>query len=109
MDYVVGRLGEAIPSTLWNVVRWVTFFFKLVSLAFAVPIAGIIVFDLCVWFWRLYRPSQPPDSPRSDRLRKDYAQRPSPASSGTSTIAVEFEPKPQAAQRRVAYGTVSDD
>ncbi|KAI0541921.1 hypothetical protein GGR58DRAFT_497557 [Xylaria digitata] len=76
---------------LWNVVRWITFFFKLVSLAFVLPIIGLIVFDFCVWLWRLYRPSSPADSPHSGRAPRDYAQQPSPTSPAASSIVIGLD------------------
>ncbi|GAW21949.1 hypothetical protein ANO14919_114760 [Xylariales sp. No.14919] len=94
---------------LWNVVHWITFFFKLVSLAFVLPIIGLIVFDFCLWLWRLYRPSKPADSPRSGRPPKDHAQRPTPSSPDASSTVVELEPEPQAVERRAAHGTLTGD
>ncbi|KAJ2978993.1 hypothetical protein NUW58_g7320 [Xylaria curta] len=108
MEHVVVWLGEAIPLGLWNFVRWVTFVFKLISLAFIVPIIGLIIFDFCLWLWRLYRPSLPADS-RSHRLHRDYGQQPYPASNKASTAAIESEAQPQAAERRAAYRAVTDD
>ncbi|KAK5626195.1 hypothetical protein RRF57_001910 [Xylaria bambusicola] len=102
-------LGEAIPRNLWNIVRWIAFFFKLVSLAFVVPIIGLIVFDFCLWLWRLYRPSRPADSPHpSARLPKDYVQQPSstPTKARSSVISPETEPK--VPERRVAHGPLTD-
>ncbi|KAI1827295.1 hypothetical protein F4861DRAFT_402867 [Xylaria intraflava] len=87
MEHIVARL-DAVPSSLWSVVRWVTFFFKLVSLAFAVPIVGLILFDFCVWLWRVYRPSLPADSPRAIRL-PDYMQPPPPPSTRASSTAID--------------------
>ncbi|KAI0450787.1 hypothetical protein F5B21DRAFT_517230 [Xylaria acuta] len=98
-----------LPAGLWNIVRWVAFFFKLVSLAFVVPIIGLIIFDFCLWLWRLYRPSLPADSPRSSRVPRDYVQQPPPTSTRASTTVIELEAEPQAAERRVVYGTVTCD
>ncbi|KAI1370030.1 hypothetical protein F5Y08DRAFT_8293 [Xylaria arbuscula] len=104
-------LGEAIPQALWNVVRWITFCFKLISLAFVVPIVGLIIFDFCLWLWRLYRPSRHPDSPRpSTRIPKDYVQQQPPSSptKARSTI-IDADVGPKAAEKRVAYGSLTDD
>ncbi|KAI1758350.1 hypothetical protein F4782DRAFT_525045 [Xylaria castorea] len=109
MARLVAWLSEGLPSSLWNIVRWVTFFFKLVSLAFVVPIIGLIVFDFCLWLWRLYRPSLPVDSPRSSRVPRDYAQQPSPNSTRASTTVIKLETKSQATERRAAHGTVTCD
>ncbi|KAI3335602.1 hypothetical protein F4824DRAFT_150656 [Ustulina deusta] len=102
-------LGEAIPRGLWNIVRWITFFFKLVSLAFVVPIIGLIIFDFCLWLWRLYRPSLPADSPRSGRLPKDYVQQPPPRPTEACSTVIDLETESRAAERRAAYRTLTDD
>ncbi|KAI0505508.1 hypothetical protein F5B22DRAFT_522385 [Xylaria bambusicola] len=104
-------LGEAILRNLWNIVRWIAFFFKLVSLAFVVPIIGLIIFDFCLWLWRLYRPSRPADSPHpSPRLPKDYVQQqppPTPIKARSSAISHETEPKTP--EKRVAHGPLTND
>ncbi|KAI1272390.1 hypothetical protein F5Y07DRAFT_303344 [Xylaria sp. FL0933] len=108
MGTVLGWFDEVIPQTLWNIVRWITFFFKLVSLAFVVPIVGLIIFDFCLGLWRLYRP-RPMDSARSGRLPKDYVQQPPPPSpSKTHGTVIDQETESQAAQRRAAFGTITD-
>ncbi|KAI0429614.1 hypothetical protein F5Y09DRAFT_256019 [Xylaria sp. FL1042] len=107
-------LGEAIPRSLWNIVRWITFFFKLVSLAFVVPVVGLIIFDFCLWLWRLYRP-RPADSPRSGRLPKDYVQQqqqqqpPPPSPSEAYSTVIAHETESQVAQRRATTRTPTDD
>ncbi|KAI3321249.1 hypothetical protein HD806DRAFT_203022 [Xylariaceae sp. AK1471] len=110
MEHAVAWLGEAIPSSLWSIVRWTTFFFKLVSLAFAVPIIGLIVFDFCLWLWRLYSPSRP-DPPRPSRLPRDHIQQPSrpPSSNIASSSAIDLETELRANERRSAYGTPKDN
>ncbi|KAI1124238.1 hypothetical protein F5Y10DRAFT_33431 [Nemania abortiva] len=110
MENITSWLGGAIPSGLWTVVRWVTFFFKLVSLAFAVPILGLIVFDFCVWVWRLFRPSLPTDSPRasrSNRRPKDYVQPPTPSPTKASSTVVELRTESQTTERRATYETTN--
>ncbi|KAJ8124700.1 hypothetical protein O1611_g8940 [Lasiodiplodia mahajangana] len=110
MEIITAWLGGAIPSALWTVVRWVTFFFKLASLAFAVPIIGLIVFDFCVWLWRLFRPSLPADSPRpsrSNRLPKDYVQQPAPSSARAFSTVVELKTESQAIEKRTTYETTN--
>ncbi|KAI1192952.1 hypothetical protein F5X97DRAFT_329064 [Nemania serpens] len=104
MEHIVGRIGAAVPSTLWSVVRWITFFCKLISLAFVVPIIGLIVFDFCLWLWRLYRPPPlPADSPRSSRLPRDYVLQPSTTAAIASSTVVELRTGPRAAERRTTY------
>ncbi|KAI8950270.1 hypothetical protein F4801DRAFT_353738 [Xylaria longipes] len=109
MARIVAWLSEGFLSSLWNIVRWVAFFFKLVSLAFIVPIVGLIVFDFCLWLWRLYRPSLHADSPRSSRVPRDLVQPPSPNSTKASTTVVELKTEPQTTKRRATYGTISGD
>ncbi|KAK7942869.1 uncharacterized protein PG986_011982 [Apiospora aurea] len=45
-----------LPATIWGLVRWIAFFF----LSFAVPVFCLIVFDFCLWIWRLTRPVPAP-------------------------------------------------
>ncbi|KAI0396590.1 hypothetical protein F5Y17DRAFT_91335 [Xylariaceae sp. FL0594] len=85
MESAVAWVVQALPSALWSIVGWVTFFFKLISLAFVVPIIGLIIFDFCVWLWRLYRPSLP-DSTRTSRLHPDHAMGSSSAVGVDSSI-----------------------
>ncbi|KAI1424010.1 hypothetical protein F5Y12DRAFT_488562 [Xylaria sp. FL1777] len=108
MEQVLSWLGETIPWGLWNIVRWITFFFKIISLAFVVPIIGLIIFDFCLWLWRLYRPPLPVDSPRSARLPKDYVQQPPPSPNKACTTAPDLELERPAAERRAAYKTLAD-
>ncbi|KAI0816136.1 hypothetical protein GGR55DRAFT_220351 [Xylaria sp. FL0064] len=110
MEHVLGWFDVVIPQTLWNIVRWITFFFKLVSLAFVVPIVGLIIFDFCLGLWRLYRP-RPTDSARSGRLPKDYVQQqpPPPSPSKAHSTVIDQETESQAAQRRAAFGAITDD
>ncbi|GAW26260.1 hypothetical protein SAMD00023353_2501270 [Rosellinia necatrix] len=93
---------EAIPSSLWSLVRWVAFFFKLASLAFIVPTVGLIAFDFSVWLWRLYRPSAPADS-RSSRPPKDHRRQPPVGSTRAPSTAIDLETEPQATERRAVY------
>ncbi|KAI1847668.1 hypothetical protein JX265_000906 [Neoarthrinium moseri] len=62
-----------IPPEVWSLVSWTAFFFKLVSLAFALPIFGLIVFDLCLWVWRLNRPP-PRDVPQQHGTAKSKSR-----------------------------------
>ncbi|KAI0112479.1 hypothetical protein GGR51DRAFT_42675 [Nemania sp. FL0031] len=110
MENITVWLGGAIPSSLWTVVRWITFFFKLASLAFAVPIVGLIVFDFCVWVWRLFRPSRPTESPRasrSNRLPRDYVQQPSRSPNGAFSTVVELKTESQVIEKRTRYETTN--
>ncbi|KAI1116466.1 hypothetical protein F5Y14DRAFT_65751 [Nemania sp. NC0429] len=103
MERVVGGTGAAVLSSLWSLVRWITFFCKLASLAFVLPIIGLIAFDFALWLWRLYRPPIAADPPNSSRLPRDRVQRPSPNPAVASSTVVEVGATPQAAERRVAY------
>ncbi|KAI1106601.1 hypothetical protein F4804DRAFT_330212 [Jackrogersella minutella] len=47
---------SSLPDTIWNIISWIAFFFKLASLAFIVPLMSLIIFDFCLWVWRLNRP-----------------------------------------------------
>ncbi|KAI0468997.1 hypothetical protein F4859DRAFT_144877 [Xylaria cf. heliscus] len=109
MARIVAWLSEGLPSILWTIVRWVTFFFKLASLAFIIPILGLIIFDFCVWLWRLYRPSSPADSPQPSRVPNGYVQPPSTDSTKASTTVIELETASQATERRARYGAVTDN
>ncbi|KAI1185351.1 hypothetical protein F5B17DRAFT_35280 [Nemania serpens] len=93
MEHIVVSIGAAVPSILWSVVRCITFLCKLASLAFILPIIGLIIFDFCLWLWRLYRPpSLPADSPRSSRRPRDYVQQPSTNSAIASAPSSSLEP-----------------
>ncbi|KAI1768554.1 hypothetical protein GGR53DRAFT_462229 [Hypoxylon sp. FL1150] len=56
--------SNLMPAEIWTIIPWIAFFFKLASLAFAVPILSLIVFDFCLWIWRQNRP-QPRDASQS--------------------------------------------
>jgi hypothetical protein len=103
MEQSIVWLGETIPSVLWSIVGWIAFFFKLASLAFIVPTVGLIVFDFCLWLWRLYRPSRPAESARSSRIPRDYVRHPSAGSTKASSTAIKSEADSQATERRATY------
>ncbi|KAI1177966.1 hypothetical protein F4777DRAFT_576517 [Nemania sp. FL0916] len=109
MEHIADVLGGAVPSTLWSIVRWIAFIFKLASLASVIPIIGLIVFDFCIWLWRLYRPSKPADSPRLSRPPKDYIQQPSPTPTRASSSTAENQVKSQTADRRITYENTAVD
>ncbi|KAI1211309.1 uncharacterized protein F4807DRAFT_32982 [Annulohypoxylon truncatum] len=99
-----------IPQTalfsdgIWNTISWIAFFFKLASLAFAVPVMSLILFDFCLWLWRLNQP-QPKDISEPGRIsRKGTERRTSLATSpngASSTTALASGPS--ASQRRPVH------
>ncbi|KAI2468339.1 hypothetical protein F4781DRAFT_272286 [Annulohypoxylon bovei var. microspora] len=89
------------PDGIWNVISWIAFFFKLASLAFVVPVMSLIVFDFCLWLWRLNRP-QPNDISEPSRIsRRGTEQRTHLAASpnGTSSTTA-LASDPSASQKR---------
>ncbi|KAI1337050.1 hypothetical protein F5Y15DRAFT_168430 [Xylariaceae sp. FL0016] len=104
MAWIIHALhaGGVVPDGLWSLVRWIAFLCKLASLAFAIPIIGLIVFDFCLWIWRLNRP-QPRDLPQPSRASSQHrnkipSSRLSPANGSSST-----NPPISTSQRRIAY------
>ncbi|KAH6648088.1 hypothetical protein BKA67DRAFT_662818 [Truncatella angustata] len=69
-----------IPLEVWSMVGWISFFFKLASLAFAGPLIALVIFDICLWIWRLVRteprnvsPSQRASlSPKPGATKRNY-------------------------------------
>ncbi|KAI8957165.1 hypothetical protein F5Y11DRAFT_361075 [Daldinia sp. FL1419] len=99
-----------LPDQVWTVISWIAFFFKLASLSFAVPILGLVVFDFCLWIWRLNKP-QPQNTSRSNRIsRKATDQRVNLATpvNGIGS-ATALATNPTSSQRRTIYsGRISD-
>ncbi|KAI1078051.1 hypothetical protein F5B20DRAFT_238900 [Whalleya microplaca] len=92
------------PAEIWSVISWIAFAFKLISLAFAVPILGLIIFDFCLWVWRLNRP-HPDDDPRPHKVAHTstaHKTRPAPSANSASS-ATPFAQDPASTQRRTAY------
>ncbi|KAI1809685.1 hypothetical protein GGS20DRAFT_264845 [Poronia punctata] len=102
METLVNWLLEAFPSVLWNMVGWVAFLCKLASLAFAVPFIGLIIFDFCVWLWRLYKPSLH-EPPRTSRLHRDRV------AASSSAIDVGHTGGQQLSERQALGRTSSDN
>ncbi|KAI2628809.1 hypothetical protein GGR54DRAFT_636523 [Hypoxylon sp. NC1633] len=100
-----------VPEHIWNIITWIAFLFKLASLAFAVPFLGLIVFDFCLWIWRLNRPppgdtSQPnPITRKVQEQRASLATSPNSTSATTALNAAELAPS----QRRTTYSGHTGD
>ncbi|KAI5866234.1 hypothetical protein GGS23DRAFT_376302 [Durotheca rogersii] len=60
----------SVPAEVWSVINWIAFCFKLASLAFFIPFASLILFDFCLWIWRLNQP-RPRDAPRPSRIVRE--------------------------------------
>ncbi|KAI5922798.1 hypothetical protein F4810DRAFT_711110 [Camillea tinctor] len=108
--FAQGLHSSVVPATVWTIISWIAFFFKLVSLSFAIPIISLIVFDFFLWLWRLNRPP-PRDSPRiGSKGPRTFAQPPSPnygASSGASS-ATRSTGNLNSSQRRMGYSAQTD-
>ncbi|KAI0602133.1 hypothetical protein F4775DRAFT_302116 [Biscogniauxia sp. FL1348] len=109
--FAQGLHSHVVPATVWTIISWIAFFFKLVSLSFAIPIIGLILFDFCLWLWRLNRPP-PRDSPQnSSKAPRTSAQPPSTSlgsvsssvSSSSSSSAMKSTGNLASSQRRVGY------
>ncbi|KAI8635695.1 hypothetical protein F5Y19DRAFT_469585 [Xylariaceae sp. FL1651] len=109
VERAVAWFREAFPSSIWSIIRWIAFFFKLISLAFAVPIIGLIVFDFCLWLWRLYRPSLPESSLASRPPKERTQELPDPpTSTKASSSAIDIETKLPDSERRTTYAIPID-
>ncbi|KAI1387446.1 uncharacterized protein F4822DRAFT_282744 [Hypoxylon trugodes] len=94
------------PDEVWVIISWIAFFFKLASLAFAVPLIGLIIFDFCLWVWRLNRP-QPKDASRSSRISSQTTER--KTNSKPTGSATSFATKSATSQRRPKRSEHTDD
>ncbi|KAK8045237.1 hypothetical protein PG993_005261 [Apiospora rasikravindrae] len=105
-----------LPATIWGLVRWIAFFFvsaqlfKLASLSFAVPVFCLIVFDFCLWIWRLTRPV-----PAPTRLQPSLAQSseqkhspPFAISTGSSNEQIMGHSQTFAGLKRAGFPATSD-
>ncbi|KAI1499504.1 hypothetical protein F5X99DRAFT_282493 [Biscogniauxia marginata] len=97
--------SNVLPTTVWTIIGWIAFFFKLASLSFAIPIISLIVFDFFLWLWRLNRPP-PRDSSQRSKALKTSAQPPS--TSFTSSSATKPNADLASSQRRVGYSAQAD-
>ncbi|KAI0169040.1 hypothetical protein GGR52DRAFT_504018 [Hypoxylon sp. FL1284] len=96
--------AQLMPAEIWTVITWIAFFFKLASLAFAAPILSLIVFDFCLWIWRLNRPqsqdaAQPKHISRKATGQGDKLTMPSSGTSSTIARSTNIA----ATQRRPVY------
>ncbi|KAI1095626.1 hypothetical protein F5B19DRAFT_310980 [Rostrohypoxylon terebratum] len=66
--------GVLFSDGIWTTISWIAFFFKLASLAFAVPIMSLILFDFCLWLWRLNQP-QPKEIAEPGRISSEHTER----------------------------------
>ncbi|CAJ2505309.1 Uu.00g127030.m01.CDS01 [Anthostomella pinea] len=105
--------GDAL-AIIWNIIRWVAFFFKLASLACAIPLIGLVVFDFFLWIWRINRPP-PRDTPQPSR---NPSRSPSgrfkqplhhPANGSGSSSATTSTTDNSTSQRRTIFSTETDN
>ncbi|KAK8116126.1 hypothetical protein PG984_012628 [Apiospora sp. TS-2023a] len=97
-------------DTVWGLVRWVAFFFKLASLSFAVPVFCLIVFDFCLWLWRMTRPVPAP-TPLQPSLAQASGQKqsaPFALSTGSSNAQYTGHSQPFAGMKRAGFPATSD-
>ncbi|KAK8097909.1 uncharacterized protein PG998_013395 [Apiospora kogelbergensis] len=99
-----------LPATIWGLVRWVAFFFKLASLSFAVPVICLIIFDFCLWLCRLARPVHTPTQlqPSSAQASDQKQSPPFAISTGSSNAQLTGRSQPFAGTRRAGFPTTSD-
>ncbi|KAI6088655.1 hypothetical protein F4821DRAFT_86539 [Hypoxylon rubiginosum] len=99
-----------MPAEFWNIVAWVSFFFKLVSLAFAVPLLSLILFDFCLWIWRLNRPLPRDTSQPKVILRRATSENGNLGTSLNGASSTTARPiNPAASQRRPIYSGHADN
>ncbi|KAF3019669.1 hypothetical protein E8E14_003047 [Neopestalotiopsis sp. 37M] len=48
-----------VPPEISSLIGWLVFSFKMMSLFFAGPLIALILFDICLWIWRLIRGALP--------------------------------------------------
>ncbi|KAI1141566.1 hypothetical protein F5Y05DRAFT_266330 [Hypoxylon sp. FL0543] len=110
MAWFAHTFHTAFPEEIWTIITWIAFFFKLASLAFAVPLLSLILFDFCLWLWRLNRP-QPRDASRSSSISRRPTEHKSKmaASLDGSSSTTAFATNPTASQRRTAHSGQTDD
>ncbi|KAI1416568.1 hypothetical protein F5Y13DRAFT_186186 [Hypoxylon sp. FL1857] len=110
MAWFAHTFHTAFPEEVWSIITWIAFFFKLASLAFAVPILSLIVFDFCLWLWRLNKP-QPKDASRPRRISRratDHKTNLATSLNGASS-ATAFAKSPPTSQRRTVHSGHTDD
>ncbi|KAI1632793.1 hypothetical protein F4809DRAFT_645068 [Biscogniauxia mediterranea] len=110
--FAQGLRSNVVPATVWAIIGWIAFFFKLVSLSFAIPIISLIVFDFFLWLWRLNRPP-PRDAPQDNSRIPKTSTQPSSTSFGSgsgssSSSAMKSTGDLASSQRRVGYSTQAD-
>ncbi|KAI1455052.1 hypothetical protein F4805DRAFT_293162 [Annulohypoxylon moriforme] len=115
VDLTMAWYPHTLPTVLfsdgiWNMISWIAFFFKLASLAFAVPVMSLILFDFCLWLWRLNRP-QPKEISEPGRIsRKGTERRTSLATSPNETgSTTALASGPSASQKRTVHSKHSYD
>ncbi|KAK8069668.1 hypothetical protein PG994_006284 [Apiospora phragmitis] len=99
-----------LPATIWGLVRWIAFFFKLASLSFAVPVFCLIVFDFFLWVWRLTRPVPAPTQLQPSLAQpSEQEQGPSFATStGSSNPQHTGHSQPFAGMKRAGFPATPD-
>ncbi|OTB14463.1 hypothetical protein K445DRAFT_23470 [Daldinia sp. EC12] len=93
-----------LPDQVWMVISWIAFFFKLASLAFVGPIIGLIIFDFCLWIYRLNQPL-PQTASRPNRIARKATNRGANSTSSTNGIAsaTALAANSTTSQRRTVY------
>ncbi|KAI0839805.1 hypothetical protein F5Y06DRAFT_15404 [Hypoxylon sp. FL0890] len=110
MAWFAHTFHTAFPEQVWTIITWIAFFFKLASLAFAVPLLSLIIFDFCLWLWRLNRP-QPKDTSRPNRISRKATEHKTniAASLNSSSSTTAISTNPSASQRRTVHSGHADD
>lgn len=91
-------------DNVWTAITWIAFFFKLASFAFVGPLFGLIIFDFCLWIWRLIQ-LQPTDEAQPNHITietKEQRTNPTVSPNGTSS-ATALSTNPVTSQRRNVY------
>ncbi|KAI1402717.1 hypothetical protein F4819DRAFT_485361 [Hypoxylon fuscum] len=94
-----------LPAEVWTIITWIAFFFKLASIAFAVPVLGLVVFDFCLWIWRMNQPHPQDHVLRPNRLSPKATEQMSNltlSSNGTGSTTAHSA-RTTASQRRTVY------
>ncbi|KAI0133596.1 hypothetical protein BJ170DRAFT_678537 [Xylariales sp. AK1849] len=96
-----------IHPVIWTLIQWISFFFKLASLAFALPIIGFIIFDFCLWIYRQIRPP-PKDSSRSNSRNPSPERARLSSGTGSSGSTSSSTKHASVVEKRTGYSAVSD-
>ncbi|KAI0174204.1 hypothetical protein BJ166DRAFT_141086 [Pestalotiopsis sp. NC0098] len=98
-----------VPPEISSLIGWLAFFFKVMSLLFAGPLIALILFDICLWVWRLLvRASPRSPLPSASKHSKPSKQQPQPVgNTGDSAKSTSVDAKPVGGDLRNGYAATA--